>query len=425
VRTVVSVIRQFVLPAVFLSVGASSVLAQTANPAPVSAGSPETIEEIRKNSRIHAGPFYISPTVLLKELGVDTNVFNQAGAEKSDFTFTISPQGDIALPMARRALLRTSVAVDTVYYAKYASERSLDPQFTMRGEIYARRLTFFADDVYLNTRQRPNYEIDLRSRHLQNDASVGVSYRLTPKLSVEVAGHRGRVRFDGDAFFLGQRLQDTLNRDTTGYSVTVRHRLTYLSTIAARYENLRDEFPLSPIRNTDSYRIMPGVEFKPRALISGSAYVGYRNFHPRSGLLPDYSGLVSQLALSYKLLGSTIFGATYDRDVSYSYEGVTPYYVDNSPGVFIRRTLGGRYDVIVNAARHRYNYRHIVTAESTTSTSGPRIDTTDNYGANVGYRLKGRARIGAGASYWTRNSTLVASQRSHGLRAGTTVSYGF
>jgi hypothetical protein len=38
---------------------------------------------------------------------------------------------------------------------------------------------------------------------------------------------------------------------------------------------------------------MPGVEFKPRALIKGSAYVGYRRFTPSAAdVLPEFSGLV-------------------------------------------------------------------------------------------------------------------------------------
>ncbi len=33
------------------------------------------------------------------------------------------------------------------------------------------------------------------------------------------------------------------------------------------------------------------------------------------------------------------------------------------------------------------------------------MDTTDNYGVNVGYRLKRQTRVGVGLSYWTRDST--------------------
>jgi hypothetical protein len=385
-------------------------------------GSSQTIDEIRKLYHVHAGPFYVNPGLLLKELGVDTNVFNQPGDQKSDFTFTVTPKADIALPFARRGLLRTTASVDAVYYANYVSERSLDPQVTLRGEAYARRLTLFAQGAYLNTRQRPNYEIDLRSRHVETDGSAGLAMRLTSKFSVELAAHTESIRYDADQFFLATSLRTTLNRDTTGYSVTARERLSVLTTVAMRYEAFRDRFPLSPERNSDNYRIMPGVEFKPRALISGSAYVGYRSFSPRSELLPAYNGLVSELALSYTLLGATTFGVTYDRDVAYSFEALNPYYLENSAGIYVRRAVGGRFDVIVNAARHRYDYRDNPVLAGL---SDPRTDTTDTYGANLGYRLKQDTRIGFGANYYTRTSTRETFRQYDGLRIGTTVNYGF
>src|SRR6185503_18603711 len=98
----------------------------------------------------------------------------------------------------------------------------------------------------------------------------------------EVAARRGRTRFNGDAEFLGASLAETLDRDSSGYTATGRHRLTPLTSIAVKYDRIEDRFPLAPVRDTDSYRVMPGVEFKPRALISGFAYVGYRRFSPRA-----------------------------------------------------------------------------------------------------------------------------------------------
>ena len=403
----------------------SHAWAQVASPAPTTTSSSQSIDEVRKTYRIHAGPFYVNPAILLKELGVDTNVFNQAGEQKSDFTFTLTPQTDVAVPFARRGLLKATVGADVVYYATYDSERSLDPQATVRGEAYANRLTLFAEDSYLNTRQRPNYEIDLRSRHLQNDVSAGLNVRLTTKTSVEVAGRRGRTRFDGDAIYFGTSLKESLDRDATGITVTAKHKLSALTTLAARYERVQDEFILSSIRNTDSYRVMPGVEFKPRALISGIAYVGYRSFTPKSPTLPEYSGLVAQVGLSYTLLGSTTFGVTADRDVSFSFEQLTPYFIDNGTGVFVRRAIGGHWDVLATAARHRYAYRNLTVQTASLALLPERVDLIDNVGLNLGYRMKRQTRVGFGASYFTRTSSVATFRDFDGLRVGTTVNYGF
>ena len=203
--------------------------------------------------------------------------------------------------------------------------------------------------------------------------------------------------------------------------MAARHKFSSLTTFAVRYERQHDRFPQSPVRNTDSFLVMPGVELKPRALINGSAWIGFRRFTPRSALLPPYSGLVSRLAVSHTLLGSTTFAITYDRNVDFSVEVLNPYFVDNSPGVSVRRALGGRVDMIVNAARHRYTY----TALTTQSALPRRVETTHNYGVNLGYRLKRQTRMGFGASYWTRDSTALSSRSYDGLRWGTTVTYGF
>jgi hypothetical protein len=413
--------KGLVIGALVCLVGSSRVAAQVPITPTAPGGSMPTIDDVRKNYRIHVGPFYVNPGLLLKELGVDTNVFNEQAEQESDFMFTLAPQADVAIPFSHRGLVRTTLGTDLVYYHTFSSERSIDPQISARGELYANRLTLFLQESYINTRQRPNYDIDVRTRHLQNDFSGGARYRLTPKFSLEVEGHRGQTRFDGDTVVLGESLQESLDRDTTGFSVTARQRLSALTTLSARYQDFHEDFVYANERDSDSLRFMIGAEFKPRALINGSAFVGYRTFRPRTPLIPEYTGLASQLALSYTLLGSTTFGVSFDRDVTYSYQIENPYFLDNSVGVFVRRAIAGRYDVIVNAARHLYDYRNLGVRPEFLA----RTDTTNNYGANVGYRIKRQTRMGLGVSYYTRTSTTATYRDFDGLRIGMTVNYGF
>src|SRR6185503_5997430 len=83
----------------------------------------EKIDEVRKEARAHLGPFYATPTIALKELGVDSNVFNAAGEPESDFTFTATPVADVWVPVARRALFQLTGGSDLVWYANFNSER--------------------------------------------------------------------------------------------------------------------------------------------------------------------------------------------------------------------------------------------------------------------------------------------------------------
>jgi hypothetical protein len=377
--------------------------------------------DVRSEARGHLGPFYLTPGVRLKELGVDSNVFNSAGEQKSDFTFTVTPIVNVSVPMARRALITTTLASDLVWYAHYETERSVNPQVTARGEVYLNRITLFGEVAQLNTRQRPNYEIDVRSRRADDTVSTGARVALTSKFSVEVAGHRDEIRYDSAAEFDATNLQRTLNRDTRGVQLTARHRLTPLTTLAVRAQVDEDRFILSPSRNSDSYQVLPGVEFAPQALLKGSAYLGYRKFTPvAQGPLQPFSGLVGELGLSYTLLGATAFGVSFRRDLTYSYSEVQPFFIDTALGASIRRALGSRFDVVGSADRHLYDYRSFLTAGLVDL---QRVDTTWYYAASVGYRVGRSGRIGFGASYVQRDST-IAWRAYDNLRFGTTFSYG-
>ncbi len=96
-----------------------------------------------------------------------------------------------------------------MYFQTYASERSVNPHALVRGELYLQRLTLFAENDLLNTRQRPNYEIDARARRLENTIRLGGELRLSPKFSVELAGRQSLVKFDGDASFSGSYLEQS------------------------------------------------------------------------------------------------------------------------------------------------------------------------------------------------------------------------
>lgn len=379
----------------------------------------------REEAKVKLGPFYVTPLIGLDEMGLDTNIRNEQTAKQSDFTFTVVPQTRIWLPIARRGLVRTQAAVDLVWYRTVASERSVNPHVQSRAELYLRRLTVFGEGRFLYTRQRPSFEIDLRSRRRETSVAGGIDLRLVQKLTLEFSGHRSGVRFVGDEVFQGTPLAITLNRDTTGVDSTVRYHWSPLTAFALRAGRSSDRFPLASIRNSDTMHVMPGIELKPRALVRGSAFVGVRRFRPLAeARVPSYTGVVANLQLSYTMFGATSFTLTHTRDIGYSWEFTQPYYIDNSVGGSVRRALGQRFDVIGSADRHQYSYRNLISA-GVPIADERRLDTTWNYGGSLGYRIGRDHRVGVGVTYWKRDSTTRTSREYDGLRIGATASYGF
>jgi hypothetical protein len=379
-------------------------------------------ETPRADARIHVGPLYLTPGFQLREFGIDTNVFNTSADPKSDFTFTIGPELNAWVPMGRRALLKTSGGADVVYFQTFASERSINPHAEVRGEVYLQRVTLFAENEMLNTRQRPNYEIDIRARRLENTVRAGGQLRLSPKFSVEIAGRQSVVRFDGDAVFAGSYLEQSLNRDTRGASANARYQWTPLTAIVVRAEAARDRFSFSPLRDANTLRIQPGVEFRPPALISGSAYFGLRSLTPLHQELPEFRGAAGSARLRFRLPRAMYLEFAGDRDLAYSYEPLQPYYIVNGYGATVRRQIVRRFDASVGAQRQRYSYRGLIVPGAA---AARREDTTVVYTGSIGYTPKRDMRVGVGLSKFDRDSSTHAYADYEGFRVGTSVTYGF
>jgi hypothetical protein len=146
------------------------------------------------------------------------------------------------IPVARRALFQVRAATDLVWYANYATERSIDPQFLGRSEIYIRRITLLRGG---GIRQHPG-AAELRGRRpgapRREQRHGRLAVRLTPKFSVEVAGRIDETRFDADEEF---DVSAFSARSTTRRPATASppaHRVTPLTTVVVRYERIDDEF---------------------------------------------------------------------------------------------------------------------------------------------------------------------------------------
>jgi hypothetical protein len=382
-------------------------------------------EDPRTRSRSHVGPFYLTPTVTLTEFGLDTNVFNAVGERKKDFTFTLTPGLVTAVPVARRGLLRLSTRGDFVYYKTFATERSINPQVALRGELYRNRLTLFAEPAYVRTRQRPSFEIDVRSLRVERGISAGAEVRVFPKVSVELLVNQLKTVFDADQFFLGTSLSETLNRISRTYGIAGRWAFTPLTTFVVRGESIRDRFLISPIRDSNSTRVTGGVELKPRALVSGSAQVGVRRLRALDVTVPDFTGMVASVELGSRLTGSATFEVRANRDASFSFELLEPYYVASGYGATVRRRLVGRLDATASFDRASYAYRSFISAGAESDAGRPvRVDVTRNYSSSIGYRVGQTGRLGVGFSYWIRNSNTIDLRNYNGLRIGTSFAYG-
>lgn len=387
---------------------ASSVYAQTT--------------DARTEGRARLGPFRVTPALTLNELGLDTNVFNDE-SESSDFTFTVTPKLDVVVPFGRWASIRAAGLAELVYFHQFESERSVNPAASFRGALTLNRVTLFVSQAYSNSRRRPSLEIDARARHETIDVNAGTDLRLSERVTLQVGAGAAELTFDENATFEDQALQATLNRRTrTGWAALSR-QLTPLTSVGVRVQVNTERFPFSPERNADTLSILPGVEFQPRALISGTAAVGVRGFRPQnagSGL-PEYTGLIAHANLVYTLKGATRFRFTADRDLAYSFSPTEPYYTIDGYGVEIERHVGGRFDLMGGADWQTYTYRSFVGLEP--QPDEPQVNRTRTWTLGGGYRIREARRLALEGTYRERTSNSTQFQPYSGLRLMLTMEY--
>jgi hypothetical protein len=274
----------------------------------------------------------------------------------------------------------------------------------------------------VSARQRPGFEIDARSQLYVHGFNGSVELHALSKTFFGLRGERRTYDFAQDAFFVGTSLRDMLNRTTTTGALTVRYRLTPLTTLTLDVSRAQDRFAFSSSRDSNSTAITAGVKLDPFALIKGSASFGYRSFQPFSASVPEYQGSTADFDLSYVFLGRTKLGIQGARDVQYSYLINRPYYVLTGIRGSIGQQIFGPLDAVGRIGIQRLDYRD---RASTIVATAARTDYVHSYGGGIGYRVGRDVRIGFNIDHNDRTSSAVDVGGYNGWTYGTSVTYAF
>jgi hypothetical protein len=363
-------------------------------------------------ARFRFGVVALNPRVGISNAGVDTNVFNSNDNEQRDFTFTLTPGTQMWLRTGK-GLLSVDGEAPLVYFKDFENERSVNSSATALYEVRFNRVRPYVSAATTNTRQRPGYEIDVRARHYETEFHAGTDLRTGSKGLLRVDLRRADVSFAGDAVFAGRPLNQELNRRLLSADLGWHQRLTALTTWVVRVSRDSERFDFDAARNSDSVRLTTGFELGRLALIRGAAFVGYRKLTPADGgQLPGFSGLTSDVDVSYTAPTQTRLSAIVKRDVEYSYDRTTPYYIQTGWTAI----LTPRWDVQLSGGRDRLSYHSLDPGLT-------RNDFISRAGGGVGYVVGERVRVGLEVQSFFRSSELPGREYG-GLRAGLSVTYG-
>jgi len=369
-------------------------------------------------ARFHFGALSFTPSIVFSNLGVDSNVFNESNNPKQDTTAAVGPAVNLWLRMGR-SRLSGKVSGQYLYYREYENQRAWNTVNDGKWELPLSRITPYVSGLWSDVKDRPGYEIDSRVRLKEQRAGAGSGIRLSGKTELRAGFQRGQFRYDGQDLVVGDQIAQGLDRRTDTEVFDLRVRLTPLTTFITQSTATQERFDNQAFRDANTLAIMPGFEFRPEALISGSAFVGIKRFDSLNDAVQDYTGVVANVGAKY-IVRSTQFDVRVARDVTFSYEVLQPFYTLLDTGLAVTQRITYRWDVIGRTSWQSLAYHNITSAIDLNE----RTDHSWQLGTGVGYHVGESLRVGVDANYYRRDAPEAQYRNYEGLRIGASFSYG-
>ena len=358
----------------------------------------------------------LAPGIVIREIGWDDNVFDEADRPKEDYVASVMPDVSV-FSRLRFVQVSAYAGADLNYYKKYVNERSAGYSLKGRIDLLLSRVSPFIGVGSVEQRTRPNGEIDVRADRDEKEITGGVAFDLSQYASVFAAVNVYHLEFR-DAFEESVNLAEALSRDSPTYSVGVRSALTPLLTMTVNGSYGEDNFKKAPLRNTQTYAAQMALRFAPEAVVTGALNVGYRDFKPVDPLVDRFRGITGSVAMSYSFLEVARVGVTGTRAIEFSFNQAEAYYIDNTITGYYTHRLFGDVDAQARAGRSLFDYGH-------RQNTPPHRDTLDTVGASIGYNLPNRTRISVNYENARRRSPVFPERNYQRRRAFLSWAFAF
>jgi hypothetical protein len=348
--------------------------------------------------RFVTGPLNWSPAIKLSEFGFDSNVFvDRPGREVEDIIGTLSPS--VGATIDRPTLkFDSTAAVDMVYFERYADQRALNQRYAGRVEVKLTRFQPYGSARWERVRDRQSPEVDLRARRVERETAVGVNVFSLNRTSLRVGVRQGALTYEPGQLFDGIDLAQQLNRTSTAFSGGVQFAATPLTTLTLDVSAQRENYALTPGKNQSGNRVMFAVNFAPDAVIRGSAGVGVSHLDVEDPLAIPFTGLTTNVDLSYTLLGVTRFGGRVNRETTASVQ--EPYSLQTTFGVDVQQAFLGPVDLVLRLTHQLLEYQGLPARNLPGHT-----DTLNVYAFGAVVRLSDTASVDTTFELGRRDST--------------------
>ncbi len=362
------------------------------------------------------GPFRVRPGLQLTDVGYDNNIFYRNTDRQGDYTAVIAPRAEGVVLFGHRAFVTFDEQLRYRTYAKFTRFNYLDQIGRARLTVPLGRIGVFGEVRLDRTHDRPADREDIRTLRKLDRGTFGILFRAGARTLVEIAHVRSDFRHsDPDNLSGGVPVSAILDRVESGETVdaTWEARGRTALTLSASRRAIAFDTPSltgdpADRRDATVRRLLPGVRLGLGGALTGSIELGPARLDYDSPGLRDYSGVVGEATLAYRV-GRTTVRLIGERAVDFSVYEQNNYYVYDRgrlEGVrYLNRLVG------LEAAYERGRLTVPATARSDRLSSyvaGVRLRFSEN---DLGRRVEYALRF----THYARTSTVPSFDRDQNV----------
>lgn len=389
------------------------------------------LSNIEENTKWRIGPFRIFPSLVLRNIGYDNNVYRQSDLSDpvGDYTFTI------ALPITTHLLFRDwmifsfTTSPEYVFFLEEERERSFNHSYSPAIKMrLLKRFVLSGSYLYRQARVRATSEIDYRVEETRKETRGQIFYETARGTSIGFTATYRDLKYQdiqepGVAIFYSRRLNRTerLGQLELYYPVFT-DSFFFVNWGFGEHDF---EHPEAKFKDSYSYSIYTGLQFPLLGRIRGVLSLGYKVLEPYRSKKKTFSGPVGNVGLDYRLRRFT-FRALYQRDCEFSYWTDNVFYIEDSYGAGLSFYLNQyiRLDYDFTYRDSYYPEPDTIRLPDESYTELNREDDYISHRAGIVIRVYRNTGIGLMATYWERDSNFPIYSRDQ-LFLGGYITYEF
>jgi hypothetical protein len=371
-------------------------------------------EDIINTAKYRIGPFWIYPSIGLRDIGYDNNVYyeREDQAPVSDYTLTVFSTIRLYYLFHHSIIISLRENPEYVYYFEEKKERGWNNIFS--PEIRVLLLNrFVLNGSYLDSkmRYRATSEFNSRVNEYRKGFKGSLFFETGRGTSLGISESSEEITY-GDVPDLS--ISRSLNRKEQEANLELYYRIIPESFLFFKggYKEYSFVDPLYRWRDAYSYQAYSGIQFPILGRIRGALSLGYKKLMPRDMNKQKFSGLIGDANLNFRV-SRFAFHFGFNRDCYFSYWADNIFFIENrwGPGVSFYLTRFLRLDYDFSYGKGSYPEEASAISLSGQPEQIKRSDLFRSHMAGFVIRIIKNTGVGLAVNYYARESNVSSENR--------------